>query len=80
MAKGSNMVLAALAGAAVAVVLTNYLGTEKGKEMLNTASNTLKDLSGKATEYAKNNLGEVIRETKNRLPGAVKEKFPQQVN
>ena len=80
MAKGNNILLAAVAGAVVAVVLTNYFGTEKGKELLNTASDKLKDFTGKATEYAKNNLGEVIRDTKNSLTGAAKEKLGQHVN
>lgn len=53
----NNLILAALGGAAAAALITNYLGTEKGKEMLNSASGVLKDLTGKATEYAKNNLG-----------------------
>jgi hypothetical protein len=52
----NNIIIAALAGAAAAALIANYLGTEKGKEFLDTASNTLKDLTGKATEYAKNNL------------------------
>ena len=52
----NNVLLAALGGAAVAALLVNYLGTEKGKEMLNTATGVLKDLSGKATELAKNKL------------------------
>lgn len=80
MTKSNTIVLAALGGAAVAALLANYLTTEKGQEFLNTASNTLKDLSGKATEYAKNNLGEVITETKNTLGGVVKEKIAQQVS
>jgi hypothetical protein len=80
MTKGNNILLAALGGAAVAALLANYLSTEKGREFLNTASTTLKDLSGKATEYAKNNLGEVIRETKSTMGDVVKEKLVQQVN
>lgn len=79
MTKGSNILLAALGGAAVAALVANYLSTERGKELLNSASNTLKDVSSKATEYAKNNLGEVIRETKDTLGGVVKEKLAEQV-
>lgn len=52
----NNVILAALGGAAAAAVLANYLGTEKGKETLNSASALLKDLTSKATEFAKNNL------------------------
>ncbi len=52
----NSILLAAIGGAAVAAVLTNYLGSEKGKEMLNTASNTIKDLANKATEYAKDKM------------------------
>lgn len=79
MTRSNTIVLAALGGAALAALLANYFTTEKGQEFLNTASNTLKDLSGKATEYAKSNLGEVINETKNTLDGVVKEKIAQQV-
>ena len=51
-----NILLAAIGGAAAAAVLTNYLGTEKGKQLLSDASGTLKDLAGKAAEFAKTNL------------------------
>ncbi len=52
----NNIILAALGGAVVAAVVANYLGTEKGKQTLNSASDLLKDLAGKATEYAKNSI------------------------
>jgi hypothetical protein len=55
----NNVILAALGGAVAAALIANYLGTEKGKQMLNTASDTLKDLTGKATEFAKNNLANI---------------------
>lgn len=79
MTKGNNILLAAVGGAAVGALVANYLSTEKGKQMLSSASNTIKDLSGKATEYAKENLGEVIRETKDSIGGVVKEKIAEQV-
>jgi hypothetical protein len=80
MTKGNNILLAALGGAAVGALLANYLTTEKGRELLNSAGNTIKDLSSQATEYAKTNLGEIVRETKNSLGPVVKEKISQQVN
>jgi hypothetical protein len=52
----STLILTALGGAAAAVLIANYLQTERGKELLDTASGTLKDLTGKATEFAKTNL------------------------
>ena len=52
----NNLILAILGGAAAAALLANYLQTEKGKQFLDTAGDTIKDLSSKATEYAKNNL------------------------
>jgi hypothetical protein len=79
MTKGNSILLAALGGAAVAALLANYLSTEKGKELLQSATNTLKDLSGKATEYAKNNLGEVLNETKNSVGDVVKQKLSEQL-
>lgn len=79
MSKGNNILLAAIGGAIVAALIAQYLSTEKGKQFLAEAGNALKDLSGKATEYAKNNLSEIVRETTNSLGPVVKEKFVQQV-
>lgn len=80
MTRGNSILLAALGGAAVAAIVANYLTTDKGRELLNNASSTLKDISSKATEYAKNNLTEVISETKNAMGDVVKEKIQQQVS
>jgi gas vesicle protein len=79
MTKGNSILLAAVAGAVLAALIANYLSTERGRQFLNSATDTLKDLSGKATEYAKNNLGEIVRETTNSLGPVVKEKIAQQV-
>jgi hypothetical protein len=53
----NKTLLIALGGAAAATLIYRYLGTEKGKELLNSASGLVKDLTSKATEYAKTNLG-----------------------
>ena len=53
----NNTILAILGGAAVAALIANYLSTENGKQMLQTASDKLKDFTQKASDYAKNNLG-----------------------
>ena len=79
MTRGNNILLAALGGAAVGAIVASVLNTEKGRQMLDSASNTIKDLSGKATEYARQNIGEVIRETKDSVGGIVKEKIAEQV-
>ena len=79
MTKTNNILLAAVGGAILAALIANYLSTEKGRQFLDSAANTLKDLTGKATEYAKNNLGEIVRETTNSLGPVVKEKIVQQV-
>lgn len=79
MTRGNNILLAALGGAAVGALVASALSTEKGRQLVDSASNTIKDLSGKATEYAKQNLGEVIRETKESIGGVVKEKIADQV-
>jgi hypothetical protein len=55
----TKTLLFALGGAAVAAALYKYLGTEKGKELLTSASGLVKDLTTKATEFTKNNLGTV---------------------
>jgi hypothetical protein len=55
----NKTLLIALGGAAAATLIYRYLGTDKGKELLNSASGMVKDLTSKATEYAKNSLGSV---------------------
>ena len=61
-------------------LLGSVLTTERGRQIVDSASNTIKDLSSKATEYAKQNIGEVIRETKDSLGGVVKEKIAERMN
>jgi hypothetical protein len=80
MNKGNNIWVAAVAGAILAALIANYLNTEKGKQLLNSAANSLRELTGKATEFAKNNLGEIVRETTNSLGPVVKEKIAQQAS
>ena len=79
MTKGNNILLAALGGAAIGALVASALNTEKGRQMLDSASASIKDLSGKATQYAKENIGEVVRETKESLGNIVKEKVAEQV-
>lgn len=79
MSKGSNILAAAVAGAVVAALIAKYLSTEKGRQFLDSATNAVKDLTEKATDYAKNSLSEFIRETTNSLGPMVKEKLVQQV-
>lgn len=79
MTRGNSILLAALGGAAVGVLIGSALTTERGRQMVESASNTIKDLSGKATEYAKQNIGEVIRETKDSIGGVVKDKIAEKV-
>ena len=79
MSRGTNILIAAIGGAILAALIAQYLSTEKGRQFLNSAASTLKDLSGKATEYAKTNLSEIVRETTNSLGPVVKEKIAQQV-
>jgi hypothetical protein len=68
MLRNSNMLLAALGGAAAAALITRYLSSEDGKEMLNSAQtklndltdkaqSTVRDLKDKATDFANKNLG-----------------------
>lgn len=80
MSKGSNIWVAAVAGAVLAALIANYLSTEKGKQFLASAGDSLKDLTNRATDFAKNNLGEIVRETTNSLGPVVKEKIAQQVS
>jgi len=79
MTKGNNILLAALGGAAVGALIASALSTEKGRQILESASSSIKELSDKATQYAKENLGEVVRETKESIGGVVKEKIAEQV-
>lgn len=69
--------LAVLGGAAVGALIGTALSTEKGRQMVENASNTIKDLSGKATDYARQNIGEVVRETKDSIGNVVKQKFAE---
>ena len=80
MTKGNNILLAALGGAAVGALLGSFLTTERGRQMVESASTTIKDLSGKATQYAKENIGEVIKETKGSIGGVVKDKINEKMN
>jgi hypothetical protein len=73
MTKTNSILLAALGGAALAALIANYLSTEKGKEFLNAASGTLQDLKTKATDYAKNNLGDLVSETTKNIGATVKD-------
>jgi hypothetical protein len=72
MSRNSNMLLAALGGAAAAALITRYLGSEDGKQMLNTAQTklndlsdraqtTVRDLKDKASDFANKNLSGVGR-------------------
>lgn len=79
MTRGNNILLAALGGAAIGALIGSLLSTEKGRQMIQTATDTIKDISGKATEYAKENLGEVIRETRDTVGGVVKEKVAEKM-
>ncbi|HEX8037617.1 MAG TPA: hypothetical protein VF490_00640 [Chryseosolibacter sp.] len=79
MSRANSILLAAIGGAVLAALIANYLTTERGRQMLNSALDALKDVSGKATEYAKTNIGEIVRETTNTIGPVVKEKIAQQV-
>lgn len=79
MSRGNNIWVAAVAGAVFAALLANYLSTERGRQFLDSAANTLKDFTSRATDFAKNNLSEIVRETTNSLGPVVKEKIAQQV-
>jgi hypothetical protein len=58
----NRILLLAFAGAAIGSILYRYLNTEKGKEFLDTATDSLKDLTNKATDYAKSTLGGLTQE------------------
>lgn len=59
----NKTLLIALGGAAAAAAIYKYLGTEKGKELLSSASGLVKDLTSRATEYAKSNIGSTVKNT-----------------
>ncbi|HYG03691.1 MAG TPA: hypothetical protein VD927_14685 [Chryseosolibacter sp.] len=48
-----NVLLAAIGGAAAGVALANYLNTEKGRSLLNSANGTLNNLKDRATGYVR---------------------------
>lgn len=78
MTRGNNIWLAALGGAAVGALVATYLTTDKGRQMLDSAASTVRDLSSKAREYARENIGDVVRETKETVGEIVKEKIAGQ--
>lgn len=79
MTRGNTILVAALGGAVVAGLIANYLSTEQGRQLLSTASDTLKDVGAQAKEIAKNNLSEVLDETKSTVGKVVKDKLAQQL-
>jgi gas vesicle protein len=79
MTRGSTILLAALGGAVVAALVAQYLSTEQGKQLLSSATDTLKDVSNQAKEIARNNLAEVLDETKSTVGKVVKDKLAQQL-
>ena len=79
MSRGNIVLLTALVGAVVAAIAASYFTTESGRQVLSTATDTLKDVASKATQAAKENLGEVLAEAKNSVASAVKEKVAEQV-
>jgi gas vesicle protein len=79
MTRTNSILLAALGGAALAALIANYLSTEKGRQLLSTASDTLQDLKMKATEYAKNNLGDIVSETTKNIGSTVKDTLVQKM-
>lgn len=79
MSKGNTILLAALGGAIVAGLIANFLSSEQGKQLLSSASDTLKDVSAQAKEIAKNNLAEVLDDAKNTVGKVVKDKLAQQL-
>ena len=79
MTRGNTILLAALGGAVVAGLIANYLSSEQGRQLLSTATETLKDVSTQAKEIARNNLAEVLDETKSTVGKVVKDKLAQQL-
>lgn len=79
MSRTNSILLAAVGGAVLAALIANYLTTERGRQFLDSAVQALKEVSGKATEYAKTNIGQIVRETTSSLGPVVKEKIAQQV-
>lgn len=77
MSRGNSIFLAALGGAAVAALVANYLTTERGRQLLQSATETIKDLSSQATELAKANIGEVLQETKTTVGNVIKDKIAE---
>lgn len=49
-----NVLLAAIGGAAAGAAVANYLNSEKGRTMLNSANGSLNNLKERATGYVKN--------------------------
>lgn len=72
----NNVILAAVGGAAIAAVLVNFLGTEKGKQLLSTASDSLKQMTDKATDFAKNKATDFANSKLGNLKNSTREVQP----
>lgn len=69
-----NVLLAAIGGAAAGVAIANYLNSDKGRQMLSSASETLTDLKGKASERISDLKGRATDFAQNRLSGRTENK------
>jgi hypothetical protein len=58
----NGLILTALGGAAAAILIANYLNTDKGKQLLSSATDSLNDLTGKVAEFAKSNIANLKAE------------------
>ncbi|MBT1705791.1 hypothetical protein [Chryseosolibacter indicus] len=52
----NGILLAAVGGAAIGAAIAYFLYSDQGKEFVSSAGESLKDLTDKATEYAKKNI------------------------
>jgi len=59
----NNILIGALAGAAVGAVIGSMLDTEKGRQLMDSAAQGIKDVSSRVSEYARENVPGLKRET-----------------
>jgi gas vesicle protein len=58
----NSVLIGALAGAAVGAIVGSFVTSEKGRQLVDSASQGLKDVTNRVSEYAKENIPGLNRE------------------
>jgi gas vesicle protein len=59
----NNIIIGALAGAAVGAIIGSFLESEKGRQLVDSAAQGIKDVGSRVAQYARENVPAMKRET-----------------